>query len=460
MTSAQKPPSSPKPSVAAPTLWTRLRTWRQDAWQQSLYLRAQHGRTSSLARRLGVDLALLGGAALIPLAILFWSAESAQKQFAYLPLKRTSYVERWQMLQTHSQVFFNPRLPKALERPVPHPLSTASEEDSDATATATSSLWSFRCGRFYETLSARRPLYEQEEGALPTRHLQCDEGAQADFGGLTLTSESLLHAKEAYGYRLTTALPILVQHGAVRLSSLGGGRLQANGAIRLFRDISFQAPRLQISAQGEFLGLNFVGKNFSKQQMELLSEYQQQKGRILVFKRDVTLAFRAPSGRYRGEAQLMRLFLCSETSQGGCRVFGSDALRKVELVGSVVVAQTARTATLPWRLQAERVVVQDERVHYRGENVRGRFAKARILLADGTMLTGRKGIHEIDGNNGWLCGDVEIRSGEGILKGKCLRYNLTTQRYRIESSPPNLSARAREPTQRFVALWKGGHAYL
>ncbi len=115
--------------TASRRLWARLKSqtkswiksWTKNLSWQSRYTQAQYGHGSVLARRVAVDLALLGGAALIPLAVFFWSAESEQQQLARMPMESARYVEGWKMSQTQSHVFFD-------------------------TPTQASQRWSIRCG--------------------------------------------------------------------------------------------------------------------------------------------------------------------------------------------------------------------------------------------------------------------------------------------------------------------------
>ncbi len=415
-------------SNAAARGLSRLQGWRQtSSWQR--YARAQHGRKSALPRRLAADLALLGVATMIPLAILFWSRESEQQQLARLPLEPTRYAYGWTMSQTQSHVFFDTLSPAARA-------PSSSQTSDEASSASLLTLWSIRCGQLYETLLSRRPPSEQEARARRTKRLQCVEGAQVTTRGASLSTKRLDYENRTQGYRLTTDRPVVVQKGENRLSSLGGGIVEERGELRLFHNISFEAPRLNIAAQGELLGENLLTGN-------LLSK---NKRRTVVFKRDVAFSFQASSRRYRGSSQEMKLLICSMPSKVVCRVFGSDALERIVLRGSVVVAEEGGEG-LAWTLQAERVVVQDEQARYEGTKHRGRYDKARILLADGTELRGRRGGHELADDSGLMCGAVEVRNGEGVLAGACLRYNLTEQRYSLESS-----ASERELARRFFAL--------
>ncbi len=412
-------------------LLLRLQAWKKNLSWQSRYARAQHGQGSRLASRLAVDLALLGGVAFIPLAIFFWSHESEQQQLARLPSEPTRYVEGWQMAQTYSHVFFDTPAPVAQERADP------------PSAHGAARIWKIRCGQLYETLSSRRPPSEQQALAIPTRHLQCRGGAQVDIKNITLTTPRLAYEKRAQGYRLTTDRPVLVLEGKNRLSSLGGGIVEENNELRMFRDISFQAPNLQINAQGEFQGINFQGIDLSNKDFSKKNPSAEKKRRLLIFKRNVTFSFQTPSKRYHGTAQLAKLLPCAERSTIECRVFGSDALRRILLEESVVVSERGLDAETLWTLQAKRVIVQDELAHcYGGE----RGGKVRIVLADSTQLIGQRGTHNLSNNSGLLCGAVEVQSSEGVLTGACLRYNLTEQRYALESS-----ASEQELVQRFLA---------
>ncbi len=375
--------------AAAGRLLSRLRTWIQNPSWRSRYARAQHGRGVAPLRRRAVDLALLGGIAMLPATILFWSAENEQQQLARMPLERTNYVEGWTMTQTQSHVFFD--APSVASRQ--SSLSKASDEASQG--------WSFRCGLLYKTASSSRPPSEQQPLATPTRRLLCDEGARVAMGEATLSTQSLIYEKEAQGYRLTTESPVSVQEGENRLSSLGGGFVE-----------------------------------------ELREEH-----RVVVFKRDVVFSFQAPLNRYRGAAQEAMLLPCKGASKVGCRVFGNDALRRIILAGSVVVAGEDHDKTVLWTLQAERVVVEDGQARYHGKKRDGRLGSVRIVLADGTQLRGRHGGHDLSDESGLLCGAVEVRSGEGVLTGACLRYNLKEQRYTLESA-----ASERELGKRFFAL--------
>ncbi len=253
----------------------------------------------------------------------------------------------------------------------------------------------------------------------------------------TLTTQRLEYANTTQGYRLTTDRPLLVLEGANRLSSLGGGILEEHGDLKLFRNILFQTPHLKINARGEVQGKNF-GKNFDK---DIASDT---RGRVIIFKRDVVFSLGGRSKGYRGSSQQMSLFACSELSKSDCRVFESNALKRVEIKGSVVLSETGRDAKVLWTLQAERLVVQDEQARYDGKQ---RGGKVRIVLADGTQLRGQRGGHNFVDNSGLLCGTVEVQSGEGVLTAACLRYNLQEQRYSLEPSTSE-----RELAQRFFAL--------
>ncbi len=413
-------------------LLLRLQAWRKNSSWQSRYTRAQHGQGSRVASRLAVDLGLLGGVVLIPLTIFFWSKDSEQQQLARLASDPTRYVEGWQMAQTRSRVFFN--TPALVMQTNPHaffdtPSPAAQELAVQPSSHGAAHLWEIRCDRLYETLSSRRPQSEQDELAIPTRHLQCRGRAKVHINDMTLTTKRLSYEKKTQGYRLTTDRPVLVREGSNRLSSLGGGIVADDGEMILFRDILFQAPGLQINAQGEFQGINLLDKNFSKKE----SPYKNIR-RVLIFKRDITFSFQALSKRYHGMAQLAKLLPCPEKPKIECLVFGSDAISRIVLMGSVVVSEMGLDAETLWTLQAKRVMVHTEKVYYLGGKKDGKYGNVRIVLADGTQLIGHRGNHNLSNNSGLLCGKVEVQSGEGVLTGSCLRYNLTEKRYTLESS--------------------------
>ena len=412
-------PSRFEPKAAARRFFARGRAWRKNASWQSRYARAQHGRASAWEWRLAVDLALLAGAVLVPSAILFWSAESEQQQLAHMPPERVSYVEGWKMSQTQSRVFFDTALPTPHE-PSTHRLFRRSSFELFGES---SQGWSIRCGRLHETLLSRRPPYDQEGVSLPTKYLRCNEGAQVSTSEASLSTKSLDYENRAEGYRLTTDDPVLVLEGVNLLSSRGGGSIEKNGRMRLFKNILFQAPSLTINAQGEALGKNFWDRH----------PVSTRKRRAITFKRDVTFSFQGISSRYSGSSQRMRLLPCPLSSKGDCRIFGNDALKRVVLKGSAVVSEVGRDAKVLWTLHAERVVVQDEQARYDGKK-NGRSGSVRIVLADGTQMKGQRGGHNLTDDSGLLCGAVEVHSGEGVLTGNCLRYNLKEQRYRLESS--------------------------
>ncbi len=503
-----KLPSLLEAHAALTRLLSRLRGttgWgtKNPLWRH--YARAQHGRESALPRRLAFDLALLGGAALIPSIVFFWAGESEQQKLARLPLEAARYVEgwqmekthgivyssppapiaqgpasnpssqdveRWQMEKTYSHVFFGTPLSTALEpssnpsfhdveggwqtekvhshvffgTPLPtahEPASAADLQEASAEKEASAEIsqgWSIRCGQLYETFSFRRPPLEQGALATQIRHWRCVGGARVTTNNATLSTEALDYENKTQGYHLTTDLPIFVQMGggARRFSALGGGIVEKNGDMHLFRQVSFQMPGLEINAQGGVLG-------------KILTQYRWSKNvqdRPIRFQRDVDFSFQALSKRYRGISQRMKLLPCSPSSEVACRIFGNDAFRRVVLKGSIVLSEEDDRKGVLWTLQADRVIVQNELARYEGKKLRrGSLGRVRILLTNGTQLTGLRGGYDLSQNSGLLCGAVEVRSGESVLNAACLRYNLTEQRYSLESS-----ASEQELSKRFFSF--------